>query len=238
MGYVGGKHNQAKRITELFKPFNDGRTYFEPFLGGASVAEQVHKFWTGPMVLSDINQWNMVVYLAVGKGLINGVFSVVDKAEWSIVKQAFRDGERSLDVLIKILAVGQGKGVSGCTCGKRADNYCAQAERRWRNQQPVFQRAKLRRGDYRKIVKSPHGSLIYLDPPYKSASSNRYQQPFNYEEFWDQVRVWSRDNVVFVSELDAPEDFEVVLSIPKTTTLNFPSCKKVSRYNELVWRMK
>lgn len=37
--------------------------------------------------------------------------------------------------------------------------------------------------------------------------------------FWDKVRELSKDNIVFVSELDAPEDFECLWNKPIRNTL-------------------
>ena len=37
-----------------------------------------------------------------------------------------------------------------------------------------------------------------------------YSKDFNHKEFWNLVRELSKNNIVYVSEQEAPEDFEVV----------------------------
>ena len=55
----------------------------------------------------------------------------------------------------------------------------------------------------------PVNMLIYCDPPYKS--TQRYSTgQFDSELFWNTMRKWSEQNVVFISEQIAPSDFEIV----------------------------
>ena len=66
---------------------------------------------------------------------------------------------------------------------------------------------------YTEIDPAPCNQLIYCDPPYaysQSTVSNPYLSSFDHDVFWDTMRKWSVDNLVFVSERDAPDDFEVV----------------------------
>jgi DNA adenine methylase len=57
----------------------------------------------------------------------------------------------------------------------------------------------------------PENSLIYCDPPYKNTAGYKNESVFNHLEFWQ----WCRDkakagHIVFVSEYNAPNDFECV----------------------------
>ena len=61
--------------------------------------------------------------------------------------------------------------------------------------------------DYRNIPIGK-GNVIYCDPPY--IIHNYYGIPFNHEEFYDWVRYASRDNIVFVSEYEMPDDFDCI----------------------------
>ncbi|GLB30148.1 hypothetical protein LAD12857_20710 [Lacrimispora amygdalina] len=62
--------------------------------------------------------------------------------------------------------------------------------------------------DYREF--SPKGCVIYCDPPYKETKDYISAKDFNHPEFWQTMREWSCDNVVLISELQAPEDFTAV----------------------------
>jgi len=65
--------------------------------------------------------------------------------------------------------------------------------------------------------------VIYCDPPY-AKQSHYYTEfgdhvvPFNHEEFWDWCRMMSENNLVFISEYDAPLDFIKVSSTSSQTT--------------------
>lgn len=65
-------------------------------------------------------------------------------------------------------------------------------------------------------------SLIYCDPPY--AKATRYQQEIDHVVFWEWCRKRTKEgHIVFISEYQAPEDFEciwereVVSSLTKNT---------------------
>ena len=62
--------------------------------------------------------------------------------------------------------------------------------------------------DYRNM--QPHNAVIYCDTPYQDVKQYANSLNFDYKEFWDIMREWSKDNYVFISELDAPNDFECI----------------------------
>ncbi len=52
---------------------------------------------------------------------------------------------------------------------------------------------------------NPHNKLIYLDPPYlgtKRTTNNNFLKDFDTDEFWRIATEWSKDNIVFISEVD------------------------------------
>ena len=57
------------------------------------------------------------------------------------------------------------------------------------------------------------GWVVYCDPPYaktRAKIGNSYVGSFDHDKFWNWVRNMSKNNFVFVSELTAPKDFQVV----------------------------
>ena len=55
----------------------------------------------------------------------------------------------------------------------------------------------------------PPNSIVYCDPPYKGTTG--YKDGFNHTEFWEWCRKKSKENhSIFISEYNAPEDFECV----------------------------
>lgn len=58
--------------------------------------------------------------------------------------------------------------------------------------------------------------VIYVDPPYKSGYHEYdVDKNFNYERFWNIIREASKNNYVFVSEQEAPEDFSEIWTFEK-----------------------
>lgn len=49
--------------------------------------------------------------------------------------------------------------------------------------------------------------MIYCDPPYQGTKGYLNATQFNYDTFWETMRRWSSNNIVLVSEQNAPEDF-------------------------------
>lgn len=62
--------------------------------------------------------------------------------------------------------------------------------------------------------------VIYCDPPY--ANSTKYSTgSFDHDVFWQWVRKMSEENIVFISEYSAPDDFECIWQKDVTTSLKF-----------------
>lgn len=62
--------------------------------------------------------------------------------------------------------------------------------------------------------------MIYCDIPYKGTKQFSVGKNFNHDEFWQWVRDMSENNIVIVSELQAPNDFECVWEQPVIRTQN------------------
>jgi DNA adenine methylase len=58
----------------------------------------------------------------------------------------------------------------------------------------------------------PDNSFIYCDPPYQTiATKGKYKDDFNHEIFWQWCRdMATKGHIVYVSEYNAPNDFECV----------------------------
>lgn len=72
--------------------------------------------------------------------------------------------------------------------------------------------------DYKDVI-IPKGSVVYADPSYNSTTGYGNSK-FNTNEFWNYMRTISNDNLVFVSELEAPNDFECIWEQSFTRTLD------------------
>jgi DNA adenine methylase len=65
---------------------------------------------------------------------------------------------------------------------------------------------------------TPKNMLVYCDPPYKeNILHNKYFKEFNHEEFWKVMRKWSKNNIVVISERQAPADFVCIWKCQRPT---------------------
>jgi len=67
-------------------------------------------------------------------------------------------------------------------------------------------------------VEIPKDAIIYCDPPYQGTAEYK-EGSFNHAKFWDWVRKISKTNKIYISEYNAPNDFEVILSFSQKSTL-------------------
>lgn len=69
--------------------------------------------------------------------------------------------------------------------------------------------------------------LIYCDPPYANTTQFSNSNNFDYNEFWKTMRGWSKSGaIVYISELEAPDDFECVWEQEVSRSLNVKNKSK------------
>ena len=109
------------------------------------------------------------------------------------------------------------------TNGKN-ENYLRAATNSMKKLEPVIKNVKFSNSDYKRL--RPKNMLIYADPPYVSGKfpvkyrkSTKKYDLFDNEQFWDTMRKWSKNNIVFISEVSAPNDFVAVWSNQKLVLL-------------------
>ena len=72
-------------------------------------------------------------------------------------------------------------------------------------------------------------AVIYCDPPYQSTTQYSSRN-FDYNEFWEWCRQMSKNNIVLISEYNAPDDFTCIW---QTNTLaNFDCNRKKNQNNK------
>lgn len=87
-------------------------------------------------------------------------------------------------------------------------NRYAEAKRNILRQKDTMKNIELRCCDYRDL--EIQGALIYCDPPYKGVTQYATSKGFDHDQFWDWCRDKSRDNIVLISEQEAPDDFKCI----------------------------
>ena len=216
MKYMGSKSRIAKYIVPIIQSCIDENNiteYYEPFVGGLNVIDKVRcPYRYG----SDMNKY----LIALFKHLQNGgkLLPEVTRELYSEVRANYKQDGKYEDWYIGnigFLASYNGRWFDGgyaqagyekTKTGQRYRDYYKEAKANIESQIPYITDIILNTRDYKEIVPA-NMSMIYCDPPYENTKKFANAINFNYNEFWDKVREWSKNNFVLVSELSAPNDF-------------------------------
>ena len=229
--YVGSKSRISKEIAPIIqKCINDNHvsTYFEPFGGGANMIDKIK---CGRRIGNDINEYLIALLKAVQQGW-NPLETVqMTKEFYDEVKDNKDNFAPEIVGLAGLCATYNAKwfgGYAGVVHTKidTYRNYYEEAVRNLLKQKDDIQGVKFVSDDYLTLNENKmSGWVIYCDPPYQDTT--KYSDiKFEYDVFWQWVRDTSKNNFVFVSEYNAPEDFECIWSKELTTTLDKSSRSK------------
>ena len=97
--------------------------------------------------------------------------------------------------------------------GLRYRDYYQESKNNILGQAPDLKGIKFESADYKNsfdVIDSDSRMLIYCDPPYQGTKQYANATKFDYDEFWQTMRDWSKDNIVLISEQNAPDDFECI----------------------------
>jgi len=227
MRYLGGKKRIAKQIVEFLNPYiKESKYYFEPFVGSCAVIEKVENI---KRYASDKNEYLIDLYIALQNGWIPP--KNITEKEYQHVKNN-KEENKPLTAFCGIGCSYSGKWFGGyCRDKKTTRNYALNAHNTLINQLPKIKDVIFKYKDYKEC--KPDNALIYCDPPYSNTTKYDLFNGFDNNEFWEIVRIWSKNNLVFISEYIAPNDFECVLEIETRTDLKNKDGKMIPRIERL-----
>jgi len=210
MKYMGSKNRYAKELLAIIlKDRKPNQWYCEPFVGGCNMIDKVD----GNRMGSDNNP-----YLIACMKQIRDCPQVFPKSNTDCTEETYRDIKNNPHLGDKA-AVGYcgfalsygGKWFGGWRRdSENKRDYVKEAYNNAIKQSKNLQNLRLHCCDYKKL-NIPKNSIIYCDPPYKDTT--KYKDNFNHDEFWDWVRLKDKEgHIIFVSEYEAPDDFECIWS--------------------------
>ena len=178
--------------------------WVEPFVGGGNMIDKVQ----GKRIGADINHYLIDALIA-----IRDCVADLPKNNKQFTEEDYKALRKSDDYKYKgyagfAFSYG-GKWLGGwCRDGKNKRDYVNEAYKNTLKQSPLLQGVEFINESYLSL-QIPDNSLIYCDPPYEGTT--KYKDGFNHKDFWQ----WCRDKAsegctVFVSEYNAPDDFECV----------------------------
>jgi len=202
MMYLGSKNRYAKFLLPFILKHRDNRTYVEPFVGGFNMICKVN----GNRIGSDNHFYLIELFKALQKGWIPPL--EVSEELYLNIKNNKEDYEPSLVGFVGFICCFGARffeGYARSSCGR---NYALVGYRSITKQLEGLIGIDIRCEDFLNLD-IPKDSLIYCDPPYEGTKgySKKSKNNFNTEEFWNWVREKSKTNIVYISEIKAPEDF-------------------------------
>lgn len=244
MVYMGSKARYASHIVPILQKAIDDHnvdTYIECFVGGANIIDKIKCENRIGYDRSD----TLIALLDLASKDFDAVMKDGNRELWDKGKGYIKDGVMPEDMTLAEIGAmeffasfSNGGFPRGYAKNTDKRNYYAEAYRNMKEQAPRLQGIEFKCQEYKDLYKDIKNAVIYLDPPYQGTKQYGYanQPQMDYTEFWDWVREVSKNNYVFVSEQNAPDDFECLWTqdVKRTTNKenNFKAVEKLFRYKE------
>ena len=228
MKYMGSKARFAKHILPIIlKDRQPKQSYIEPFAGGMNMIDKVD----GIRIANDQHEELMAMWQALIYENWDPPKSVSED-EYKAIKYNQDDYPKHLVAYVGFNSFG-GKWFAGYRRDKQGKrDYWAEHYRNITKQVPNLEGVILSCKSYTEL-EIPENSIVYCDPPY--ASTTKYRDGFDHDKFWEWCRQQSKaGHQLFVSEYNAPEDFNCIWEKPAKTSFswhadNLPAKKSVER---------
>lgn len=214
MKYMGSKRRIAKEILPIIlKNRKQEQFYIEPFCGGCNTIDKVE----GKRIANDYNEY------------VAEMWNVLVNRNWqpptSVTEAEYNDIKTNKDKYPKELVGFCGIALTfGSTWfgtyarNKRGTNYAMEGRENLIKQVENLQGTIIQNFAYWDLP-LPTDSIIYCDPPYEGVFG--YKDKFDHELFWNWCRAKAEQgHKIFVSEYNAPADFECVWSFELKTNMN------------------
>ena len=193
MKYMGSKNRIAKHLLPIMLKNRNGRTWVEPFVGGANMIDKVE----GKRIGADINEYTIALLNQMSKQ--NFKAPEISEKKYKDIKEH----ENQYPPYIVGYAATQLSYGSTWFIGYRRDktgirDYCKEAQNNVNKQSEKIKGIEFIHSNYQDLEMPPN-SLIYCDPPYEGTT--KYRDGFCHAEFWE----WCRDKTkeghqVYISE--------------------------------------
>ena len=224
MKYMGSKNRIAKHILPIMLEEAEKKgitTWIEPFVGGANVIDKVPEAFE--RIGYDLNPHTIYALIGV-RDFIQDFPTTVSKEEYLNLKG---DAPNPITSWIRFHCSFGAKFDGGYASNKRGVNYCMEGRANLQKQSVAIKNVKLICESYENL--DFENCLIYCDPPYQGTTEYKTSNKFDHEQFFEWCREQAKKNIVFISEYDAPDDFECVWSGEVLTS--FASQRKSPTHN-------
>jgi DNA adenine methylase len=227
MKYMGSKNRIAKFILPIMLAEAEKRglkTWVEPFVGGGNIIDKVPSNLR--RIGYDLNPHTIAALIAI-RDFVEHLPEGVSEQEY----KSYKGTEPApITSWVRFGCSFGGKFENGYARdlqGKPPRNFAAEVKRNAQKQSPNLQGVELLNQSYDTII-FQEPSLVYCDPPYQGTTGYK-TGAFDHSKFFDWCRQKKAEgHTVFVSEYNAPSDFEIVWQGEVKT--NFASTRKAATH--------
>jgi DNA adenine methylase len=205
MIYLGSKNRISKHILPIMVNAANDRgitTWVEPFVGGGNMIDKVPDSFK--RIGIDVNPHAINALIAI-RDHVDKLPTIVSEAYYKEIKKTDPDPITSW---IRFVCSFGGKFENGYARNKKKQNYANAGVNNAKRQTTHLQDVTFFTGSYEQFSHLDN-CLIYCDPPYEGTTKYKTDN-FEHDKFWQWCRKMSENNLVFVSEYIAPDDFKCV----------------------------
>ena len=203
MRYQGGKSRIANEIASKLATGGaelPSNTLVSLFCGACNIEAKVKGY--DKIICND----NQPYLIALFKALQNGfeLPDIVTEEQYHYFKQN-KDVNPPLTGFVGFACSFGGKWFGGYARDGKRVNYALRGKKSLAKKMETLTNVKFVCMDYRDVV-LPDGCVVYADPPY-NGTTQYANRKFDSESFWEYMREISKSHLVYISELNAPDDF-------------------------------
>lgn len=212
MQYFGGKAKISKYIVDYLENVRkENQVFVEPFVGGANIVSKM----SGTRRAYDFNEYLIAMYQGVQNGY--DLPNTITQEQYKYIKN-HKDEDKVLTGFVGFGCSFAGKWFGGYARGHGGKlGYADTSKRSLLKKMNNMKDVTFECADYKTLTFN--NCLIYCDPPYRGTTKFTGTPDFNSDEFWNVMRIWSKNNDVYISEYEAPSDFKCVLEISTKTDI-------------------
>ena len=221
MRYSGSKRRFMKYLKPILEEhLSDKVGFIDAFCGGGNVISEIdHNIKYGV----ELNEYICSLWLKLKESGMDGIPKSLTREEYNDIKDSYLNNDGRYPKWL-IGYVG-----SACSWGgawfngysafneKKNENHILEAYNGLKKQIKNFKHFDSTFficGSYNEFEFFQNKYVIYCDPPY--ACTKKYETDFDNVAFWDWARKMSKaGHYVYVSEYEAPSDFECIWSMKK-----------------------
>lgn len=216
MRYLGGKCRIAKPISELIlQKKEDTKTFVSLFCGGCAIETKLAPHFEN-VICNDLHPYLIAMYQALQNGY--DLPENISEEQYKYIRE-HKDEDKALTGFVGFeCSFGSQWFATYARDHSGKHNFCKEGRNAIMRDIENLRTAKFTCADYRS-VDIPDGSIVYADPPYVGVAGYS-TGGFDSSDFWEYMRKISEKNTVFISELQAPDDFVCVWQKEILRTLN------------------